>query len=245
MDASEYPKFEITTKRKFELAELCELFMNKWVKYAFLVCLSMYTFLAAWSFSTVAGSAWATNIPFNFGASRQCGTGAFQHNVLPTGGCLYAYYMSLTIFAVIVVTLSLFDLKEQAVIQLTLGILRFITVAIIVMYCIIRLVGGGDACRDQLETYNGTTPINIQLKTMLLSFDFKGWVVAIPVFTFAFLFHTGISSLTHPVKQKAHLHYLIISMFIASVILYGSLGIVVPLWFRAATQETCTLNWVS
>lgn len=239
-----HPKFEITIKRKFEIPELCELFVSKYLKYAYLILLSIYTFLAAWSFSTVAASAWAINIPFkNFGGVEKCAEDAFSHNVLPSGSCLYAYYVCLTLFGVIVVTLSLFDLKEQAIVQLSLGVLRFATVVAIVLYCIVRLAEGGDPCTDL--NANSTLPIKAEIKPTILKFDPSGWVLTIPVFAYAFLFHTGIASLTHPVKQKKYLDWLLVVMYLAATFCYMSLGVIVPLWFRASIQETCTLNWVS
>lgn len=244
------PKFEITVRRKFEIAELCEVFVNKYLKFAYLVLIGIFGFLACWSFATVAGSAWAINIPFrNFGAAEKCSEDAFLHNVIPSGGCLYAYYFSLTMFALIVVTLSLFDLKEQALVQLVLGVLRFVTVGAILVYCIVRLARGGDPCADVLQDkgeegeWANFSANNIGLRETVVRFDIKGLVVAIPVFSFAFLFHTGISSLTHPIKQKRYLHWLLVIMFVASTLAYTSLGVLVPLWFRASIQETCTLNW--
>lgn len=242
----DHPRFEISIKRKFEIAELCEIFYNKHVKYIFMVLLSIFCFLGMWSFSTVAGSAWAINIPFHhFGAAEECTENSFFHQILPSGGCLYAYYFSLTIFGVIVVTLSLLDLKEQVLFQLILGLLRFVTVAAMVIYCIVHLAMGGDACMEQLDLRNVSTPVNVGLSFTVLRFDPRGWLVSIPVFTFAFLFHVSISSLTHPIKQKQLLHWVLTAMFVASTICYMSLGIVVPLWFRASTQETVTLSWVS
>ena len=49
-------------------------------------------------------------------------------------------------FAVIVIPLSLLGLKEQAIVQMSLGVLRYLTVAIIVIYCIVKLVQVGDIC---------------------------------------------------------------------------------------------------
>lgn len=244
-----HPKFEITSKRKFEVSEMCEVFISKYVKFVYLAILSVYGFMANWTFSTVAGSAWALNIPFHhFANLEMCREDAFLHNVLPSGtGCLYAYYFSLSLFAIVVVTLSMFDLKEQAVVQLILGLLRFITVAALVLFCLVRVIQGGDACVEELGMSNLTTDshINVGIGATVAKFDPRGWLVAIPVFTFAFLFHTGISSLTHPIKQKQYLHWLILAMFLASTVCYLSLGFMVPLWFRASIQETCTLNWVS
>ena len=241
------PRFEITVKRKFEIAEMCEMFVSKHLKYAYLVILSIFSFLVCWTFATVAASAWATNIPFSsFGAAEQCAEDAFSSTILPSnGGCLYAYYLSLTVFGVIVITLSLFELKEQAIVQLTLGLMRFAAVVVIITYCIVRLAQGGDACLDAMEASNFTSISMNLMSDITMKFDVDGWLIAVPVISFAFLFHTGLSSLTHPIKQKSHLSWLLVAMFAVSSVCYLSLGVVVPLWFRASIQETCTLNWVS
>ena len=213
--------------------------------------MTIYCFLAAWSFCTVAGSAWAINIPFNFSNVQQCQDDDFQHSVLPEAPCLNAYYFSLFLFGVIVITLSLLDLKEQVLVQMFLGLLRFITVGAIIVYCVVRLIEGGDKCLVD-SAFNLTVQPNysnltqvISIKDIVLKFDPVGWLTAIPVFTYAFILHQGIPSLTHPIKQKQHLRWLTVAMFVTAGICYFSLGLVVPLWFKADIQETCTLNWVS
>ena len=244
-----HPEFEITVKRKFEPVELCEIFVGRWFKYLYLLVGLIYIFLASWSFSTVAGSAWASNIPYNFGAMELCTTDAFVHRVLPAGGCLYSYYFSVFLFGIIVIILSLLDLKEQVLVQFFLGSLRFITVGVIIIYSIVMLAKGENVCENtalELASTNVTSPINVlSIRDIVLKFDPRGWLTSIPVFTYAFLLHLGISSLTHPIKQKKHLNWLMVSMFTAALLCYMSLGVVVPLWFKATIQETVTLNWVS
>ncbi len=256
------PVFEITAKRKFEPVELSEMFVGRWFKYIYLAVVTIYTFLSCWSYSTVAGSAWASNIPYNFTTITMCPDDAFHHHLLPPhGGCLSAYYFSVFLFGVIVVFLSVLDLKEQVWVQMALGSLRFLTVGAIVIYSIVKLSHGGDACGDWPPmsdddghiddniTWFNTTAINatryISYRDIVLKFDLKGWVAAIPVFTYAYIIHTGISSLTHPVKQKKYLHWMLAAMSTTALVSYMSLGVVVPLWFKASVQETITLNWVS
>lgn len=216
-------------------------------------------FLACWSYATVAGSAWASNIPLNFGTLHQCEPDAFHHRILPTGdgldGCRNAYYFCLLMFAVIVVPLSLLGLKEQAIVQMCLGVLRYLTVAIIVIYCIVKLIQVGDICLPLgNETFPNTSALsnvtidpieNLDLQDIVVNFNWRGWLTAVPVFIYACLVHAGIPSLTHPVKQKKYLHWLVAVAFVSIGISCLSLGIVVPLWFRASVQETVTLNWVS
>ena len=248
----QHPLFEITVHRKFEQVEMCEMFFNKWVKYLYLIILTVYTCLATWSFSTVGGSAWAINIPFNFSTVEKCQYDDFHHEVLPPEvPCRNAYYICLSIFGVIVITLSLLDLKEQAVVQMFLGLFRFLTVGAIIIYSIARVIESRSKCEvDAAQHLNSTTySVNDthfpSLKDFIVKFNGWSWTSAIPVFTYAFILHQGIPSLTHPVKQKKYLRWLVVAMFSTAGICYFSLGIVVPLWFRADIQETCTLNWVS
>ena len=247
---SKHPKFEITVKRKFETVELCEMFFNRWMKYLYLVIIVIYSFMACWSFATVAGSAWAVNIPLNFGAAHQCEDTAFHNRILPGRGCLFAYYFSLFLFGIVVITLSLLDLKEQSLVQVFLGVLRFMTVAAIVIYSIVKLAGGGEVCEKELSLFNIsnltlTDYRPLSMKDVVLKFNPKGWLTLLPVFTYAFHLHSGIPSVTHPMKQKKYLHWLFLAMFLSTGFCYLSLGVVVPLWFKASVQEIITLNFVS
>ncbi len=254
----QHPIFEITVKRKFEVLELCEIFFNKWVKYLYLVILSVYCFLASWSFATVAGSSWALNIPYNFSGVVSCDSEGqpFHQSVLPASEtCRNAYYFSLFLFAIVVVLLSLLDLKEQAIIQMILGLMRFFTVGAIVVYSIAKIAGGGDACTDYNDPFvNFSTGSFYDLKNATMytrdldifaKFDGTSWLTAVPVLTYAFILHQGIASLTHPIKQKQYLWYLIAAMFSTAALCYMILGLVVPLWFKFAVQENVTLNFVS
>ena len=256
------PVFEITVERKFEPVELSELFVGKWFKYLYLSVVTIYSFLSCWSFATVAASAWASNIPYNFATLNICVSDAFHHQILPKAGCLSSYYFSIFLFGIIVVFLSILDLKEQAVVQIFLGSARFLTVGAVVIYSIVKLSQGGDACLASSSpanwTYDNDSNSSLSAfiltehnatrytsyKDIVLKFDPKGWVAAIPVFTFAFIIHTGISSLSHPVKQKKYLHWMLAAMYLTALVSYMSLGVVVPLWFKSSVQETVTLNWV-
>jgi len=163
-------------------------------------------------------------------------------------------------FAVIVIPLSLLGLKEQAIVQMSLGVLRYLTVAIIVIYCIVKLVQVGDICLPlSNETLSNTSAISnatidysnishtvehLKLRDIVVKFNWEGWLTSVPVFTYAFIVHQGIPSLTHPIKQKQYFRLLIGIVFASIAFCYFSLGIIAPLWFRASVQEAVTLNWV-
>ena len=167
--------------------------------------------------------------------------------------------LSVFFFAVITVSLSLLDLKEQAILQMILGLLRFATITAIVLYSIVKLGQGGNECTYM---YNSTDTDTIymaefvahsnnsirhgfeDLSKIVFRFDPVGWLVSIPVFTYAFILHQGIPALTHPIREKHLLRQMMVAMFGIATVSYLSLGVVVPLWFKANIQETCTLNWV-
>ena len=250
------PIFEITLTRKFEIVELSQIFVGKWFKYLYLIIFVIYGFLGCWSFAAVAGSAWATNIPYNFGATSVCSSHAFHHRVLPLGGCLYSYYFSIFLFGIVVITLSVLDLKEQVVVQVILGLLRYMAIGAIIIYCIVKLSQGGDICEERALLQNFTSHVQssdglhnftryISFKDIVVKFDPAGWLISIPVFIYAFMIHSGVSSLTHPVKQKNYLNWMMFINFASAHVCLLTLGIVVPLWFKASVQETVTLDWVS
>lgn len=242
------------------MVELCEIFGAKWLKYIYLIVFSIICFVGTWAFSTVAGTAWASNIPYNFAGLEVCPNDAFHHQVLPVHdrGCLRSYYFSLFIFGIIVVTLSLLHLKELAVVQLFMGLLRFLTVGAIVVYSIVRAAQGGDGCAGEpvpasfnksassIDAFklNNASEI-LPYKDIVVKFNPIGWMETFAVFSYAFIIHFGVASLTHPVKEKKYLRWMVLGMFLTSLICYMSLGIVAPLWFKASVQETVTLNFVS
>ena len=261
---SKHPRYEVLLTRKFEPTELCEVFFNRWVKYLYLIVMTVYIFLTGWSYSTVAGSAWASNIPFNTHSLQRCSGNDFHNQLIPSDeGCVNSYRFCLFLFGLIVIPFSLLDLSEQAIIQMILGFLRFFTVGAIVIYTIVRLAQDGNAClgaepvtnislklEDELPLYNynlsNLTNVTdfYDRKDFLFGFNVKGWLVAIPVFTYAFIIHQGIPALTHPIKQKQYLRWLMVAMFSISVFSYLSLGLTASLWFSGTVQETVTLNWV-
>lgn len=270
-----HPTFEITLRRKFEVVELCEIFFHRWVKVLYLVILTVYCFLASWSFATVAGSSWALNVPYNFSHSSvvMCDGDKtpppFLHHVLPVErSCRNAYFFSLFLFAIVVVTLSLVDLKEQALIQMVLGLMRFLTVGAIAIFAIVKLArsGGDDACVERLgpgvvndtdwwagpggagPRYANFSPVSnatryFSAKDIVLKFNPVSWLTAVPIFTYAFIMHQGIASLTHPIKQKKYLGYLVLIMVLSAYVSYMLLGVFAPLWFKADVQETVTLSF--
>ena len=95
------------------------------------------------------------------------------------------------------------NLKDRAVIQAIFGLLRFLMIAMILVYCIVKLLEGGDICQEKLigiynpnqsnatiscsfeVTVRNITAENvIEMDDIIIKLDWRGWLVFIPVFTY-------------------------------------------------------------
>ena len=226
---------------------MCQLFGGRWLKVVYLLLLAILTFFACTAYCTVAGSAWASSLPLNFSRVEECIGEDFKGRIFPEDGCGDAYRFCVFLFACIVIPLSLLSLKEQVIVQVGLGLLRFCTIGAIVLYCFIHLVQGNEVetCSDP-NADDSSTVLNATLnfKDTFFKFEIKFWLISIPIFTYAHILHEAIPSLTHPVRQKKWLGPYFHALFIILGVSYMLLGLMASLWFRDCINETCTLNWV-
>ena len=219
--------------------------------------MTVLALMFAWSMSTVVGSALATNIPLNFGPFNQCSYNAFQNTVIPEPErCRHMYHFCLMVFALIVVPLSMMDLKGQVIFQVAFGLLRMLLIFIILIYCIVYLIHR-DNDRKSSETPNTPGVANCSNNTnasqmydlesydITVQFDWRGWLTVIPVMVYSFIVHHSIPALTHPIKEKKYLRWFMVCSFGLVGLCYLTLGVVMPLSFGPETQETATLSWVS
>ena len=247
---STYPSAD----RKFEVTELTDIFLGRWAKYLYLVLTSTSCFLSLAGFAMIAGSSWSINLPLNFTGVTQCTADDFLLQTIPSDlSCRHAYWFSLFLFACIVVPLSMVELREQAIVQLILSILRFITIGAIVIFCTANLISSGDICKcnqpwmitSELEPFNDQCNETTSLTSVSTHFDFRYWTVSIPVVLFSLNMNQCLPYLVHPIKQKKHLGTLLHVVYIVSAMSYLVIGVTISLWWRECINETCTLNWVS
>ena len=198
--------------------------------------------IALWASCTVAGQAWSINFPLHFGPFNSCANDSlFDNRYAPEdGGCLASYRFCVFLYAMIVIPLSLLDLREQSIIQTALGVVRFTLVGSMVLYCLIKMVQ--DACAPDSSFYSNCTKIDTD---SLATFDFKKFLAAIPVFLYAQAVHPSVATLSHPIRQKKQLRWLVLIVLLTTTILYTILGTMISLWFGDGTLGMATLNWVS
>jgi hypothetical protein len=100
----------VVGSRKYELTELCALFMGRPGKIAYTVTIGVFLYGTLWAFSSVFGNALATHIGFG-----------------PA-----SYYVYLLLFAVIVVPFSCMEISEQMTMQVILALCRVVMVIFMV-----------------------------------------------------------------------------------------------------------------
>lgn len=104
----------IVRRDKFELYELCELFVGNTTKFLFIACLAFYTYGCLWAFGSVFGSAMSATLPLS----------SSSENI--------TYWVYLTVFAGIVIPLTCMELNEQIYTQVFLAFCRLLVAALIV-----------------------------------------------------------------------------------------------------------------
>ena len=230
----------ISTERKFEMTELCEIMFGKAAKIIFFIVMTIYSCL--WDTVAVVGTSWSTNIPVNTSGIAQCHERDFTMQYFPADiRCYHWYQVCVSVFGVIVVSLSLLELNEQKYIQAMFSILRFIAIFSIILFSTYIVIHNG---------LNSNTTLPLELKytnatsTQLLSrFNVKWWLVTIPVLVYAQALHQGIPALTHPVMPKKHLKAMLIATFVTAWVFYTLIGILVSFAFLSLANENAVLDW--
>ena len=168
--------------RKFEITELCSIFLGRWSEYIYLPINTLCDLLALLAFSMVAGSAWAV---LNFANVHECTDIDFHFHTLPTVvSCRNAYWFCLFLFGCSVVPLSMIELKEQAIVQITLSIMRFVAIGAIIIFCVANLISSGNICTCSDPWTNASLQESFHEQcnittAFVTSFDFKMWTMLI------------------------------------------------------------------
>lgn len=242
------PDFEVTIARKFEQTEMCEIFYNRYVKWTYILIMTVYGFQGSWAYATVAASAWAANIPFNTSTLKMCQQYDFnKYFVPPDPGCANAYRLCVFLFGVVVVALSLVELTEQKIIQVTMGVMRFVTMVCMMIFCIVRLIesnGLPPHFENSTVTHCNASSSNATLGEAFYHFNFKPWLVGIPIFVYSQLTHMGIITLAGPMTPKKYFKQFFGFLMSSTFCIYSVLAIAVAMYFQYCVSDTASLNWL-
>lgn len=222
----EDPKEVLITDRKFEMNELCGVFIGKWGKLSFSVGLFVYMTTGLWSFGSVFGISLTSKIPIL--SSGPCN----MYEVPLSSGCHETYLIYMAIFAAVVVPLSCLELKEQISIQVTLCLCRFLVVGFMILTILVYVIQTGRMTVDPDPSHS--------FKDFV---DFSGFASIFTTSIYAQLFHHSVPVLAHPITNKTHLRPMFICGLLTTMSLYIIIGLTASFFFGNLVQPLVTLNW--
>lgn len=134
------PRHQLTF-RKFEFATVGELFAGPAGKLVVQAVMVLYCVGSLWSYASVFASS-MSSLFFSFALGASCDVYADD----PSSGCLTGYYVFMLIFAVVVLSMVLMDLSDQAAVQKFLSAYRIVAFLLMLATMIVKLaVDGQDA----------------------------------------------------------------------------------------------------
>lgn len=204
------------------------------VVYGVLLSLVMYGLL--WAFGTVFAASLAANVPTPLTNYVTC------DNERETTACVGPYRAFLLLFAVIVVPLSLVDLREQRVVQMIMTGTR--GVVLLVMIGTVVAAPACDGVAFAVKSGGEVDPAFVD-RGMHVAEYFRpsGMGVLVPTTIFALIFHYSVPVLSHEVADKTALRGIFLTAFAVAAGSYVSLAIIVSTYFRDTVNTQCNLNW--
>ena len=230
------PVYKIGFYRKFEVDELCEVFLSPSIAVVFGWSVVLWCLISMWYYVRLAASSWAAHIPFDFERFQQCSDDDFRMMMHPTGSCWNTYTLCVVIFGLLVVPISLMELSQQKFVQVSMGTIRFVGVLLMFFYCLIALVSDDFLPENEEKS---------DLKSMWLKFDVIGGLAVIPVASHALPYQLLIPSFVQPVPDKEKLHFLLAASVSTCFVVYAVVGVTVALHFQSQLVETSSLSWVN
>jgi len=233
-----FPQYVITD-RKIELNEIIGLFCGTPVRRLYEITLIIFGLGINWGYTTVFGTALVVIFGIN-GVSNSC--------QLTTSGienvCEHLYWIYVSIYAGIVISLSMLNFGEQKYFQITLTILRFILIAIVVSTSILLIYSDYKPAGDGKFEYDHNVK-KPHYGANLTMFNPNGIFPFIAVCAFASVFHQGIPSISQPIKDKENLVYVFLAACSTCFVLYSIFSVSVIFYFGSDVEAPASLNWAS
>lgn len=215
----------LVKERKFELTELCQIFLGDFgfKAYGVAVVLDIYGFL--WAYSSVFGTAMANAFPL-FGPDVDC------------------YPMYIVAFAIVVIPMSFLEMSEQATVQVFLSGCRIVMILIMVFTPLIAAVSESGGNVEEVEDSLPSPHFDDQIEPHGAPlFDFSNIHQMIPVVVFCVLFHQAVPGLADEMTDKPKVGAIFGYTFVLCTVAYSLIGIIVGWYFGSMTYESSNLNW--
>ena len=232
----------VSNDRKFEVGELCRLFVHPWIGHIYDVIVVVSGFIILWMYSSQAASSLSSEIPFSGKIFEQCDGNDYFHKLRPDGNCWNTYSLCVIFYGIIVVPLSCLNLRWQIIFQTIMGIFRII---VIVSMSIYSFAGAMVNVHSGTNISSALHNVNDTQAHIWFHFDFRRGFGVIPVTTFALLVHFMIPTFCKSVIIKEHLKRIFTIGLSLATFLYVLVGVTVAMFYGRDVYEICTLTWVS
>jgi amino acid permease len=206
-------------ERKFEIGELCAMFMGRRFAQFYTVVVSVYMYGCLWVFSAVFGKALAYHLTIGDNVEWS-----------------YAFY--LVLFAAIVVPLSCMELTEQIAMQVTLAAMR-IVMMVAMLGTLLPSLLNKDITRPFID--ENSDVLDDGGSSVMMRIENIHHIIAIGAY--AFIFHHSVPALSHPVVDKKQLLPIFGTTIGFCFIGYSMLGIVLSIYFGDHLEQAANLNW--
>lgn len=207
----------VVGEEKFEIIELCEIFIGTAGKHVYSFILFLYMYGTLWAYSTVFANAFSTMIDKDGGPS--------------------SFIFFLAIFGMLVTVLSLMELNEQVMFQVILSLCRVFMILAMVASILLALAEGTQAFSDFQPSENSDelNPLYAVRPNKLYLF--------LPIAAYANIFHHSIPALSQPVGDKSQLTKIFAAALLISGVGYTAVGVTIATYFGPHTFQNSNLNW--
>lgn len=217
----------ISDHRKFEVNELCQIFLGKWGERLYELALFCYMTTGLWSFSTIFATSLTSKLPILGQTCDMSETNSFSE-------CYHSYALFLIIFTCIVVPLACLDFTEQVPLQVILCACRFLVIGLMLITILAQCIKDG-----AVPSYSSqTTSSNLDVY-----FNFSGFFTIFSTLIYYQNLHPSVPILSHYVREKYYLRRMFFGALITTLALYLLEAIGISLYFGSNTKSMVTLNW--
>ena len=233
-NAKPVSEFHVVGNQKYEVTELCKIFLGKQSVRVYTFLISVYMYGTLWAYATVFADSLAMRLPLN-----------------PTGNSTVvssaSYGMYLLLFAMIVVPSSLIELSEQIYVQVTLSICR-VLMLVLMVGTITHAIwlqnediknGRGNISQPFGPLTRVTTDYSIRDDPL----NMNKLYLLLPMAAYATIFHHSIPSISQPVKDKMQLGRIFTTTLVLCFVAYITMAIVIANYFGNETLISSNLDW--
>jgi amino acid permease len=208
----------IVGTRKYEITELCEIFLGTRGMHIFSLIVAVYLYGSLWAYGTVFANSLTANFPLGE----------------------YSYYIYLVLFACCVIPTSCLELTEQVTLQMIYSACRVLMVTLMIGTVVVAYYRTGKTYVDTSLPEEEQHPN--ELGTNL--WNWEGLHIILPVALFANIFHHSIPSLSEPVNEKKSLHFIYMITLFCCYVAYTLIGVTLALYFGDSILSSSNLNWM-